>query len=426
MSNSNESLQSPISLFRPEAVGHAGNRAHGDVLLARPISYSVLTLMFVMIAAAIVVFFASASYTRRVDVQGVLTPSRGLIKVTPSQSGLISESRVQEGQTVAAGDVLFVLSSDRQTAGEGNADKAVSELLKARRDSLQSELTQSRLQDTQRLDAARHRAQDLMTEIRRIDDQAALQQRRIDMAKTTLNRYSDLAASNFVSPVQVQDKQADLLDQEQRLSELLRSSAASARDLSTAQAEVRDLQVQAVRDVQAGERSVSATQQDLTENEARRQILVRATSAGTVTAITAQPGQTVAATQSVASILPAGSELEAELYAPSRAIGFLKPGMEVQLRYQAYSYQKFGQAKGHVREIARTALRPDELSLPGAVATNEPIYRVRVKLDHQTVTAYGIDEELRAGAVLDGSIVLDKRKLYEWVLEPLYTVTGHL
>jgi len=45
--------------------------------------------------------------------------------------------------------------------------------------------------------------------------------------------------------------------------------------------------VQSLRDQQAGERNVSATEQDLTENEARRQILVRAPSAGTVTAITA-------------------------------------------------------------------------------------------------------------------------------------------
>jgi len=413
-------------LFRVEALVHASNRANGVVLLARPLSYSVLTTLFVAIATAIVAFFALGSYTRKVDVQGVLTPSRGLIKVIPAQTGLISESRVKEGQRVQAGDVLFVLSSERQTSGQGNAEEAISELLKARRDSLQREQGQLKLQDSQRLDAARHRAEDMAAEIRRIDDQVSLQQRRIDMAQTTLKRYSDLAASNFVSPVQVQDKQAELLDQEQRLAELQRAIAASARDLSSAQAEMRELQVQAVRDQQAGERNVSATEQDLTENEARREILLRAPSAGTVTAITAEPGQTVGASQSLASIIPAGSELEADLYAPSRAVGFLKPGMEVQLRYQAYSYQKFGQAKGHVREIARTALRPDELSPPGAAATSEPVYRVRVTLDRQFVPTYGVDQPLRSGAALDGSIVLEKRHLYEWVLEPLYTITGHL
>ena len=420
-------MSSPAAnLFRWEALDHAGHRAHGGVLLARPISYSIVTSLFVGIAATIVTFFAFCSYTRKVDVRGILTPSHGLIKIIPAQTGLISERRVQEGLVVHAGDVLFVLSSERQTAAQGNAEQTISELLKARRDSLRREQSQLRLQASQRLDAARHRTEDMSAEIHRIDDQVALQERRVEMAKTPFKRYSDLAASDFVSPVQVQDKQAEVHDQEQRLAELRRASAAAARDLSTAHAESRDLQVQAVLDQQASERNVSSTEQDLTENEARRQILVRAPSAGTVTAITAEVGQTVGASQSLAAILPTGSELEAELYAPSRSVGFLKAGMEVQLRYQAYSYQKFGQAKGHVREISRTALRPDELSLPGATAASEPIYRVRVVLDRQSVSAYGVDQPLRSGATLDGSIVLEKRHLYEWVLEPLYTITGHL
>lgn len=416
--------KSPRPLYRIEVLALQGNRAHGTVLLARPVSYSLITALFVAIAVAIVVFFACASYTRKVAVQGLLLPSRGLIKVAPLQAGLITESRVKEGQAVEAGDVLFVLTSERQTEGLGNAEEAVSELLRVRRDSLQREQAQLRLQDGQRMDAARHRAQDMAAEIRRIDDQIALQQRRVEMARTTLQRYIDLAASNFVSPVQVQDRQAELLDQQQRLGELRRASAASARDLATALAEARDQQVQSQRDQQAGERNVSTTEQDLAENEARRKILVRAPTAGTVTAITVEPGQTVGASLALASILPAGSQLEAELYAPSRAVGFLEPGMPVQLRYQAYSYQKFGQATGHVREVARAALRPDELNLPSS--SGEPVYRVRVALDRQTVEAYGVEQPLRSGAALDGGIVIDKRRLYEWVLEPLYSITGRL
>ncbi len=95
------------------------------MLLARPVSYSLITALFVAIAVAIVVFFACASYTRKVAVQGLLLPSRGLIKVAPLQAGLITESRVKEGQAVEAGDVLFVLTSERQTEGLGNAEEAV-------------------------------------------------------------------------------------------------------------------------------------------------------------------------------------------------------------------------------------------------------------------------------------------------------------
>jgi membrane fusion protein len=389
-------------------------------------SHSILTLLFSVVAATIVAFLVFGSYTRKVDVRGILAPSQGLIKVIPSRAGLISDCRVKEGQSVKAGDVLFVLSSERETAGQGSAETAISELLKARRDSLQRDQDALRLQFSQRLDAAHRRAEDMGAEARRIDEQISLQQRRVQMAGAALKRFSDLAADNFVSQVQVEGKQADMLDQEQRLSELQRARATSARELSTAQAEVRDLQVQAVRDQQAGDRNMATTEQELTENEARRQILVSAPADGIVTAITADAGQSVSGNQPLAAILPKGSELEAELYAPSRAVGFLRPGMTVQLRYQAYSYQKFGQARGRVREISRTALRPEELNLPFNLGTGEPVYRVRVALDRQSVPAYGVEQPLRSGATLDGNILLEKRRLYEWVLEPLYTITGTL
>ena len=104
--------------------------------------------------------------------------------------------------------------------------------------------------------------------------------------------------------------------------------------------------------------------------------------------------------------------------------------MQVLLRYQGYSYQKFGQSHGTVREVSRTAMRPEEMSLPGASlppgATAEPLYRVRVSLDRQTVVAYGDLQPLKSGEALDASVLLETRRLYEWVLEPLYTITGRV
>lgn len=101
--------------------------------------------------------------------------------------------------------------------------------------------------------------------------------------------------------------------------------------------------------------------------------------------------------------------------------------MEVMLRYQAYPYQKFGQHRGRVRDVSSTAMRPEELPLliTGA-SSSEPLYRIRVSLDQQTVQAYGMAQPLKSGMALDASILLERRKLYEWVLEPLYSITGRV
>jgi membrane fusion protein len=115
---------------------------------------------------------------------------------------------------------------------------------------------------------------------------------------------------------------------------------------------------------------------------------------------------------------------------PSRAVGFIKPGMTALLRYQAFPYQKFGQHAARVREVATTSVRPEELptsaaAMPGA-SQSEPVYRVRLELDQQTVRAYGAAMPLRSGMLVDASVMLERRKLYEWVLEPVFSISGRL
>jgi membrane fusion protein len=352
-----------------------------------------------------------------------------VIKVVPVQTGTVKEKRVREGQPVSAGDVLFVLTSERSAAA-GDAQKTISTLLEGRRDSYRTELDHLTLQTRQRTDALNKRMADIKSDMQRLDNQIVLQRQRVALSEQAWQRFSDLQASRFISAAQLQDKEADLLDQRQRLGDLWRSRTASQRELDTAEADLRDLKVQAERDAAALHRNVSMVEQDLTDSEARREIFIRSPQSGVVTAITAELGQTVSTGQAVASVLPSSSNLEAEIYAPSRSIGFIKPGMQVLLRYQAYPYQKFGQHSATVTEVASMSLRPEDMALPGvtlpAGAAAEPLYRIRLKLDKQTVKAYGQDMPLRSGMLADASVLLERRHLYEWVLEPLFSVSGRL
>jgi len=57
-------------------------------------------------------------------------------------------------------------------------------------------------------------------------------------------------------------------------------------------------------------------------------------------------------------------------------------------------------------------------------AAAEPVYRITVRPARQSVTAYGDEVPLHPGMQLDADIALEKRRLYEWLLDPLYTITG--
>lgn len=415
-------------MFREEAVQAQRARGTGEILLAHGVSSIALTLLFAGIAASIVAFLLFASVTRKEAVPGVVTPSKGLIRVVPMQAGVIARRGVQDGQFVHAGDVLFVLSSERSSSTRGDAGLAVSGLIEDRRRSLLVDQGQQRLQNEERLGASRRRAQDLSAEQDRIDKQIALQTRRVNIAQEVLARYQDLQKSNFVSPAQVEDHQADVIDQQQRLADLQRAKASASRDLTAAQSDITQVELQMRRDDEAAQRGQAELAQTLTENEAQRELTIRAPETGTVATTVAEVGQAVLPNQLLATIVPADSTLEAELYVPSRSIGFVKAGMPVLLRYEAFPYQKFGQFKGAVRDVSKASVKPEELSA-GLLPTGsggEPIYKLRVALDQQAVQAYGKETPLRPGMTLEASVLIERRHLYEWVLDPLYSVTGRL
>jgi membrane fusion protein len=178
------------------------------------------------------------------------------------------------------------------------------------------------------------------------------------------------------------------------------------------------------------ERNIASAEQELTESEARRRLMITAPESGAATAVVAQVGQVADPSRPLASIMPSGAKLQAHLYVPSKAVGFVKPGDAVLLRYQAFPYQKFGNHRGIVATVFRTALFGNELTgtgMPpsgGAGAANEPMYRVTVDLASQSVHAYGIQQPLQSGMLLEADLLQDKRRLYEWVLEPLYSLSG--
>lgn len=418
------------SLFRQQVVEHVTVRQYGSVILTRPISHVILTCVFVTLALLLIAFFAIFETTRKASIQGMLVPTAGVTRVFSNQIGIIKEVRVKDGQFVREGEILFVVSSERSTSDLRSTEALISELLAQRRDSFNTELQQVRTQSKYRRAALEQRALDLQSEIKRLDNQAFIQKQRIILSEQNVARFEQLKITNYISAAQLQEREAELLDQRQRLLEIERIRSTIQRDLASTQAEGQDIAVQAQRDENALQRNASTLEQDLTENESRRQIPVRARQSGTITAIATNLGQTVGTATALASILPEANKLQAEMYVPSRAVGFIKPGMMALLRYQAFPYQKFGQHRAHVREVATTSIRPEELSasaaaMPGA-AQSEPIYRIRLELDQQTVQAYGAAMPLRSGMLVDATVALERRKLYEWILEPLFSISGRM
>lgn len=417
------------NLFRPEALEHREQDWLGGIQLTRPVSLSVLTSLAVVTALTVGAYLALGEYTRKAHVSGFLVPDRGVIRLVASQPATVVESAVAEGSAVKRGDVLFVLAVGQATLS-GDTQAAVGRSLDSRTLSLQAAARQRDALAQSQLAAVDRQLADMQAELGTMRLEADLQKQRLVLAEQAQQQYESLRNENFVSAAQVRAKTEEVLNVKAQLQGLERQRAARLREIATLQAQRRDLPLQTATAQGAIDRDVATLAQQAAENEARQRVVIRAPQDGVISGVLVEPGQSVTPAVALASLLPADARLQAYLFAPSSAVGFVRASQVVQLRYQAFPYQKFGHQAGQVLQVSRSPLQATELAglaLPASLSSSgEPLYRITVALDRQDVTAYGQAQALSPGMQLEADVLLDRRRLIEWLFEPVLGVAGRV
>lgn len=170
--------------------------------------------------------------------------------------------------------------------------------------------------------------------------------------------------------------------------------------------------------------SLQALNAEQARLEGEQSYVINAPIDGRVTVLAAGVGRAVNESRPVMVIVPEGAELVAELYAPTRAVGFVEAGKETRLLYDAFPYQRFGSFGGKVVNISRTAVDPRETDIP--FPFEEPVYRIKVSLDQQRIDPFGGLSPLQAGMTLQANIVLERQTFLAWLLQPLNAVLNRI
>ena len=407
-------------LFRREALEARRTGWLGGISLAQPVRLWLLTALAIAAALLIALFLTLGTYTRRSSVSGQLVPSQGLATVLAPATGVVSRVDVAEGGRVEEGQALAVVTVPRATLAGGDTLAALEQRLERRRGGLESAQDASRqLLDAQHGGLASQRAV-AQRELAQVQAEIATREEQVRIANDTLARLRLLEEDRYVGLLQIKQQESSVLAYTAEMQALQRQAIGMRRLITQLRQALAELpgQRQATDAGHAGD--LALLEQELVETRARGALAVVAPVGGMVSAQLAKPGQAVQAGQALMSLLPADGTLEAELLVPSRAIGFIEPGDAVLLRYHAFPYQKFGHHRGRVARISRSALGPGELG----TQADEPYYRVTVALARQAVTAFGNEEPLRPGMLLDADILGERRRLVEWIFEPLYSITG--
>jgi membrane fusion protein len=260
--------------------------------------------------------------------------------------------------------------------------------------------------------------------VRHIDAEIAAQSERATISGHSVARAQQLEGTGFLSAAALDRERDGALEQALRLETMRRARLALARELSTAEFDIDVVRARGNAQLASIDIQGTVLDQEMLERELQYRASIVAPADGTIAAVLVEPGQMIAQGTTLATILPADDELEAHLYSPSRSIGFVRAGQTVLLRYLAYPHPKFGSHKARVLAVSRSPLLPGELGYSPADGSREPVFRIKAALESQSVAAYGRSEPLQPGMQVEADVLLDRRRLIEWIFEPLLSLAG--
>jgi membrane fusion protein len=412
------------ALFREEALENQRERLWGDVLLIQPLSFYLITGAVVIIVSLIGLFLIYGTYARRENVSGYLVPDRGLVKIFAEQPGIVTKTYVKEGIFVNQGDKLYTVSTRRNTDQSDDVDALILLELEKSKANIEDKLAQqSHIHEYEKVDFEQ-RSEGLTNEIEQFKVEIRMHEKRREVSQDRLDSLKGLLDKEYVAELDYKELQERFWDSQLRLEESKRLLIGKQNQLTEILNQRQQLPLKASIRIADLRQSLAEVNQKLEEIKGRRVYTLRAPTAGRVTAQQALAGQAVKTNTPLLAILPENSVLQAELFLPTRAVGFVKPGQKVLLLYSAFPYQRFGLHEGKLTRVTQTILSPNELPVP--VPLKEPVYRVIVKPNNQVISAYGREFPLQAGMLLKADIILDERSLGKWLLDPLYGLKGRI
>ncbi len=405
------------NLFREEAVANRAASVFGNIAVGSGPAATIFSLTSIGLAACLAALLALGSYARKEHAVGYLVPSAGLIEVESPRVGLITHVSVREGESVRAGAPLFTVALPKHALSGLELDNSRIAHLVQERDIIAAQIARrerlSRIQardDQVRIRALRHEL--ASSEAQRRD---ALE--RLNILSHNVDRLKSLQKQGNVAPSLLDKRTAALLQVRRDVHGLDGNIDQLTSQISSLEAETQQIPLRL--DIRRGDLHSRELEVERSLDEAKvdRSTVVHAPVAGRVTTIIARPGMNVNRQHRLMAIIPKDSSLQAELLVPTRAIGFIRKGQMVELRYDAFPYQKFGLYRGRVTSISSTVLSPQDQM--GPVRLSAPAYRVIAVLESQKINAYGRRIALQPGLTLKADIVRDRRRIIEWVFDPL-------
>lgn len=397
-----------------------GSTAKHNGLFSKALTVGTISLIAIIIIA--LVFWGG--YTRKITAKGVLSTRQHTAHATSPASGIVEEVLILEGDSVKSGQYLFKISKESfSSAGStfsltfGQINEQI-RLAQFKKKAIEFRHSQEILENELK-------ATELSNQIKTIEPEIAAQQRLVDNTREALEKFTLLALEGATSSSARDDVKNDYLNSVVELQKTRQKHNLIAFELKGLPVKIKAMQSAHNISIIELDNDLLLLRRELLNNETSKTAYIVAPTSGTISAINTSIGQNVVASTVLASVSPEDNELQANLYVPPEGIGLIDIGQVANIRISAYPFQKFGMIRGKVSSISQTSYKSSDILMQAteAVDTNKTYYKVIVTIDKQHIEAEGISRALKPGLMVEADLLMDSRRLYEWLLSPIYSFT---
>lgn len=358
-----------------------------------------------------------APLSETIAVQGKLEPGSKVRSIDAPAPGLVDAVLVKEGQTVQPGDPL-VRFDLREARSKLAAAVAVRDRLRNENqiyrvilgETSSAGLSSNQYQQLkERQKALLGRRQAALDGIRKTEAQIVGLRKNLQIAKDVAARYRTLARSGATSELQLRES-------ENRVNQLTAELAGQQAELSRARAQLAETEAR------PGEELRSKIEQNLKElaeverqiSEAQRQLQyaqLKAPIEGIVFDLSVGRGSVVSLPppKPLLKIVPR-DDLQARVYIPNNAIGFVRVGQDAQISLDAYQSSDYGRIPAKVVRIGSDALTQEEQAKVLGNQVSGLYFPALLSLSRQDLQVGRVRLPLQAGMALTADILLRERR----------------
>ncbi|EAA7988985.1 HlyD family secretion protein [Salmonella enterica subsp. enterica serovar Newport] len=397
----------------------------GRALLLPGIPPLLVIFVCIIFLTVFITFVITGSYTRRVNVSGEITTWPRPVNIYSSVQGFIVKQFVTEGQEIRKGEPVYQIDVSRSTSSGVVSDNQRKEIENqiARIANIISRLEDSKKATLQTLEKQKmqyHEAFERSTAIVRRAEEGII------IMKNNMNNYRTYQKKGLINKDQLTNQTALYYQQQNNLLSLSGQNEQNALQITSLESQIKIQAADFDNRIYQMELQRYELQKELINTDVNGEVIIRALSDGKIDSLSVTVGQMVSAGDSLLQIIPDKIKDHYLIFwAPNDAVPYINPGDRVNIRYDAFPAEKFGQFAATVLLVSKTPASAQEmLTYQGAPKNNQntsvPYYKIVVRPELQEIRYDGKFLPIENGMKAQGTLFLEKRKIYQWMLSPFY------